>query len=613
MRPPRSTPWKRSLRIASKRTEATVERRRLFPELPESTTTIASLLALYALVIVLTLLIARQLINAQHQLDRLVLRIVAVIAFSVPLALLIVVIVRFLRLIAERRRGLPGSALRMRLTVFFVLLLALSTLPQGVVAVGFVSAALERLFDSETGPALRGGRKLAADYYNARLRSLTVAVEHPAVLGALGEPSPRADELWRGFQAVYPFDAAMEFFDHDDRLLWQRGPSALYQESPPGPFARIGVVTRIQSDGIDALEAVLSADGGVVRITARLPDTIQETARDLTQALIVFEQLEAIQSTVLISTAVIFGVFASPMVLLAVMIGLVFAGRLVRPIQSLEEATERVASGDYSVRIVSRSSGDLGLLVLSFNRMVTELERAQRRIMQTEKVQAWQEIAQRFAHEVKNPLTPIRLAAERLKRRYDAGAPDFATVLHRTTTTIVREVEALTALLDTFRAFTRLPAPRFEPVTLRALVEEGCAVFIDDPRLTLRYDDVPADLVLDADHAQLRQVLVNLIVNAIESRPDGVRVEVSAHALTRSGAPFCRLVLRDDGPGIPPELREHVFDPYVTGKPHGTGLGLAIVERIVFDHDGSIAIDSGAHGGTTVTIDLPLRRSEAGG
>ena len=589
----------------------TAEQRRFFPRLPESTTTIASLFALYVLVIVLTLLIARQLINAQNPLGRLVLRSVAAIALLVPLALLVVVIVGFLRLIAERRRGLPGSALRMRLTVFFALLLAISTLPQGVVAVGFVSTALERLFNSGTGPALRGGLELAVDYYNARLRSLTTAVNHPEVLRALGEPFPRADKLWSSLQNVYPFDAAMEFFDHDGRLLWQRGPPALYQEPPPGP-SRLGVVTRTQSGGIDVLEVVLSAGGGVVRVTTRLPDTIQDTARDLTQALVLFEQLETIQSTVLISTVVIFGVFASPMLLLAVVTGLFLAGRLVRPIQSLEEATRRVALGDYSVRILSRASDDLGLLVLSFNRMVTELERAQRRMVQTEKVQAWQEIAQRFAHEVKNPLTPIRLAAERLKRRYDAGAPDFARVLHRTTTTIVREVEALTTLLDEFRAFTRLPAPRFEAVALRALVEESCAVFMDDPRLTLDYNDVPADLVLDVDRTQLRQALINLIVNAIESRPDGVRVDVSAHTLTRGGAPFCRFVVRDDGPGIPPELRERVFDPYVTGKPNGTGLGLAIVERIVFDHDGSITIDSALHGGTTVTIDLPLSRSEAG-
>lgn len=570
------------------------------------------MLALYVLVIVLTLLIARQLIDAQDQLGRLVLRSVAVIALLVPVALLVVVIVGVLRLVAERRRGLPGSALRMRLTVFFVLLLALSALPQGVVAVGFVSAALERLFESGTGPALRGGLELAVDYYNARLRSLAVAADHPAVQQALREPSSRADELWHSFQDAYPFEAAMEFFDREGRLLWQRGPNTLYQEAPPGPFVQPGVVTRSRSGDIDALEVALEAAGGVARVTARLPDTIQDAARDLTQAQALFEQLETIRSTVLISTTVIFGVFASPMLLLAVVTGLFLAGQLVRPIQSLEEATGRVAAGDYSVRILSRASDDLGLLVLSFNRMVTELERAQRRMVQAEKVQAWQEIARRFAHEVKNPLTPIRLAAERLKRRYDAGAPDFAAVLDRTTATIVREVEALTALLDEFRAFTRLPAPRFEQVALRTIVDESCAVFMDDPRLHLDYDEVPADLVINADRTQLRQALINLIGNAIESSPDGVRVDVGAHTLERGGAPFCRLVVRDDGPGIPPELREHVFDPYVTGKPDGTGLGLAIVERIVVDHDGSIAIDSAPHGGTTVTIDLPIGRVEEG-
>jgi nitrogen fixation/metabolism regulation signal transduction histidine kinase len=265
-----------------------------------------------------------------------------------------------------------------------------------------------------------------------------------------------------------------------------------------------------------------------------------------------------------------------------------------------------VADGDYTVRILTRPGDDLGVLVVSFNRMVNELDRARRRMAQAEKVQAWQEIAQRLAHEVKNPLTPIKLTAERLQRRYEVGAADFPDVLHRAVDTIRREVDALTEMLDEFRSFSRMPEPQFYPISIEHVFAEAAAVYHDFPGVDIDLSGIASNLEIDADRGQIRRVVLNLFANAVEAADGRVRIVVSAHEIQREGVPTCRIRIDDDGPGIPPELGESLFKPYVTSKSSGTGLGLAIVERIVFDHEGGISYESAPGSGTTFVVDLPL-------
>jgi nitrogen fixation/metabolism regulation signal transduction histidine kinase len=227
---------------------------------------------------------------------------------------------------------------------------------------------------------------------------------------------------------------------------------------------------------------------------------------------------------------------------------------------------------------------------------------------QAEKVQAWQEIAQRLAHEVKNPLTPIKLAAQRLQRRYEAQADDFEAVLQRTVSTITREVDALTALLNEFRSFSRMPEPQFDVVQLPELLQEVADVYRDNPHVSISLAGVPEELSISADRGQLRQIFVNLVTNAVEAAGGPVSIVMSAHEVLRGRQSICRIRVEDDGPGIPEDLRESLFEPYVTSKNRGTGLGLAIVERIVFDHDGRISCESAPGSGTTFVVDLPVEQ-----
>jgi nitrogen fixation/metabolism regulation signal transduction histidine kinase len=236
---------------------------------------------------------------------------------------------------------------------------------------------------------------------------------------------------------------------------------------------------------------------------------------------------------------------------------------------------------------------------------VSEVVSAQRAV-------AWSEVARRLAHEIKNPLTPIQLAAERMQHKLaDKLPPADAELLARSSRTIVNQVGALKLMVDEFRDYARLPAARLLPIDLNELIHEVLALYApleaSGALCTVLDPDLPPIL---GDASQLRQVILNLVKNAIEAtdRQQARLIEVVTETVRRGGAVAgARLLVRDDGPGFPPGSLARVFEPYVTTKPKGTGLGLAIVRKIVEEHGARIeasnrAGDGGAARGATVNL-----------
>ncbi len=237
---------------------------------------------------------------------------------------------------------------------------------------------------------------------------------------------------------------------------------------------------------------------------------------------------------------------------------------------------------------------------------VTPLIRAQR-------VAAWRDVARRLAHEIKNPLTPIQLCAERLRRHFGAAPAPARELVEECTSTIIGEVESLKALVDEFAQFARMPAPRTVPTDLHALLDDTLALYNGLLR-TIRIERAYAATVpaVRVDPEQIRRVIINLVDNAVEAlggpntsspsaRP-GLIVLGTAHDPTNA---VVRIVVADNGPGIPEGDRDKLFMPYYSTKKRGSGLGLAIVRRIVAEHGGSIEVGDNAPSGTRFTIELP--------
>jgi nitrogen fixation/metabolism regulation signal transduction histidine kinase len=237
-------------------------------------------------------------------------------------------------------------------------------------------------------------------------------------------------------------------------------------------------------------------------------------------------------------------------------------------------------------------------------------------LLQAQREAAWGEVARRLAHEIKNPLTPIQLSAERMRRKLLAGLSEQdAQVLDRGTHTIVQQVETMKRMVNAFSEYARSPAMQVTPVDLNQLVGEVAELYrAQAGTVAIRTELDPALGELDADRGRLRQILNNLVTNSLEAL-DGAadpRIEIRTEAAGGDSEPGVVLTVSDNGPGIPRELLARIFEPYVTSKPRGTGLGLAIVKRIVEEHGGRIDAENLPEGGARLRVMLPLRyRSRA--
>ena len=232
-------------------------------------------------------------------------------------------------------------------------------------------------------------------------------------------------------------------------------------------------------------------------------------------------------------------------------------------------------------------------------------------LIQAQRATAWAEVARRLAHEIKNPLTPIQLSAERLAMKLgERLAPEDAETLRRATETIVNQVAALKAMVDDFRDYARLPAPEPAPLDLNRLVRQVLALYENSTVPIAKQLAEPLPPVW-ADGAQIRQVIHNLVQNAqdalenLAARGASPAIEVR----TELAGDRVRLAVSDNGGGFPEELMARIFEPYVTTKPRGTGLGLAIVKKIVDEHHGAVTIENRPSSGASVRVLLPLAKA----
>ncbi|WP_131112109.1 sensor histidine kinase [Sulfuricystis thermophila] len=561
------------------------------------------------------------------------------------LLLLGLVITQLRRLWRDYRNGVFGARLKTRLLMMLAMMAVLPGALVYAVSMQFAVKSIDSWFDVRIEAALDGGLDLARSVFETMQTELLVKGRSMAY--DLAEvPAPGAVLLNR-LREQAGVNAAV-LVTANGQLVASSSASELPELMPalPDPVelrqARTGTGSaRVEGDAASGfvVRALLpvrayrfAAEPLILQLEQPVPAAIAQSAALVEAAQRDYQQLQLGRAglkrlyTLTLTFALLLALFA------AIALAFFLASRLAKPLLMLAEGTRAVAAGDLTPRAVLETDDELGVLTRSFNEMTQQLSQARVEREAAQRAAVWGEVARRLAHEIKNPLTPIQLSAERLQMKLSGKlAPEDAAMLERATKTIVDQVEAMKAMVNDFRDYARLPPPNPQPLDLNRLIAEVLELYAHSGfNIETELDPLLPPVLADAD--QIRQVLHNLIKNAAEACGDKVgaggngnvppgadpsrKVSASGTARilvkTRHAGRKAELVVADNGPGFPPEILQHAFEPYVTTKPKGTGLGLAIVHKIVVDHGGTVTLanrPAAEGGGARVCVQLPIAPS----
>ena len=357
----------------------------------------------------------------------------------------------------------------------------------------------------------------------------------------------------------------------------------------------------------------LGTTGATLRLTFAVPATLQDEYQDLKLTIDKARMVTQIRTALPDSYRTAFIVMMALAALLAAGIGVFMATLITRRIEALVHTARRVSDGHVDARVELRGKDEMALLGDAFNTMLDDLEQTRGQIEYLQRIGAWQDVARRLAHEIKNPLTPIQLAVQQTVSQYKGDDTRFAKTLKETGEIVEEEINGLRRLVDTFRTLGQLPKVEKAPLALADVIEELRLDPTFATKLELRPPASP--VTVRADKLLLKRVLANLVENGIPAGQDaGTDGKVVISWRNDARGELTTIMIDDHGKGVAEADREKIFEPYVTTKgAKGTGLGLAIARKIAIEHGGELAVapDRPATGGARFVVSLPLHGPES--
>lgn len=292
------------------------------------------------------------------------------------------------------------------------------------------------------------------------------------------------------------------------------------------------------------------------------------------------------------------------LLVLSILVALMVSSWLTSPLMLLKKSFSQLELGKNSSQINYKAKDEIGSLVAEYNHKLSELAEAAAKLAQSERESAWREMAKQVAHEIKNPLTPMKLSIQHLQRVFDPNDPKAKERIERVTNSLIEQIDALTHIANEFSNFAKLPQPVMAEIDLIDLTKAVVALFDNDEDVSVKLKlDASEAIFVNADKEMILRVLNNLVSNGIQAVALNVKPVIVISI--ESDPEYCYVRVSDNGSGIPKEQIQTIFEPYFTTKSTGTGLGLAMVKQIIENHGGSIEIEKTSEAGTTVLFTLP--------
>ena len=291
---------------------------------------------------------------------------------------------------------------------------------------------------------------------------------------------------------------------------------------------------------------------------------------------------------------IIFGIYSFAVIII-IIISTLFANQISQPIQRLTEATDAVSKGDLNVKIDHRERGELKDLLDGFNQMTSELKKNQIELAEMEREAAWKEMAKQVAHEIKNPLTPMKLALQQLIISYKDKSKDFDKLFEKVSHTVLNQIDNLNQIASEFSSFAKMPSLKIETLDMLSILNDTVNMFIHE-KTSIKVNTVLKEAIIDADLSQLRRMFINLIRNSMQADAAIITIDVNV-----SEANYI-ILFSDNGKGISESEKDRIFDEHFTTKKQGMGLGLSLAKRFMTSINGEINLKSSSPQGTTFEI-----------
>ena len=559
------------------------------------------LVLIYTLLCVLTFLFSRNFFIDTLQDGEVPARINLIVFFTIPVVLMIVLGFSFYRILMDFIYKRPGSIFNVRLLGYFAVIVVFAVMPITLMSSAALNETVRFWHSIDTATATRSANSFVADNYTMHLERFDNIIKQHDFSG-FGE---RRTRLPQDIVSVQVFRLSSGSWTE----VSFTGDSDFKLSAPPS--TETGFMIREMPRDTATIRYAQRMPRGMIRIISYdLGIDFDRGKTALENQAERFETVNELRKNMRPLLIYFYVVFFLPTLLMTAIIAISFTRRITHPIIELTSATQKVAEGDFSIQILTRRNDELGILIRSFNSMVQDLEKSRAALVRSEKISIWQNMAQQLAHEIKNPLTPIKLSAERVLRRWQNEPENIKEILESSMMAIIQETEGLSTLLNEFRTLSKPMEPSNSLTYVHEPIEEVIKSYSSSyPNVNFNINHIQKDILIKIDKHRISQILTNLVINAIDSMNGCGPLEIRTDIVKKREVCYCRISVKDSGKGINTMDSQLIFTPYFTTKELGTGLGLPIIERIVTDHGGSIWFDSALDMGTTFYIDLPTEKN----